>query len=180
LNDSKSEFDVDHKAMHQALDYMMSNPLATTLNAAKKIARLCESEGGLLVMTFHDTPENSSTRYGTKYASLPVAWILLTNLSYFVIVLAGLFGFFSAERGILWWAVLSAFSSWIVVHAIFFGGGRFHFPLMPLFVVFAAQFLVEPKSRYRSMSRIQKSIAYSVLTILCTLWLTETYAIFLV
>jgi 4-amino-4-deoxy-L-arabinose transferase-like glycosyltransferase len=178
FHDSKGEFDVDHKAWRYAVSYIVSNPTASLINVVKKIGRLCESEGGLLVVTFHDDPEDSSTQYGTKYASLPIFWILLTNLPFFLIVLAGVFGFLSAERGRLWWFVLAAATSWLVIHAVFFGGGRFHFPLMPLTAVYAAQFLSEPRKRYEAMSAIQKRNGFVLCTLFCLLWLVEAYVIF--
>lgn len=128
-------------------------------------------------MTFHKTPEDASSRYGTKYASLPLGWILFTNFSYFIVVLAGVFGFISAKSGRLWWICLSVFITWLVVHAVFFGGGRFHFPLMPLMAAYAAQFLSDPKKSYESLSRSRKGIAYIALIILSTLWFVEGYMI---
>ena len=178
FHDSKGEFDVDHKARRYAASYIVSNPIATAINAARKTARLFESEGALLVLTFHEDPDNASTRYGTKYASLPLFWILVTNFSYFVIVLAAIFGFLSAERNKLWWIVLATFTSWIIVHAVFFGGGRFHFPLMPLMTVYAAQFVIEPRRTFQSLSGFRKVFAFSVLTLLCILWIIEACIIF--
>jgi hypothetical protein len=164
--------------LHHAVSYIAGNPVATALNAAKKIGRLFESEGALLVMTFHDAPEDVSIRYGTKYASLPLFWILLTDFSYFIMVLAALFGFLSAERDRLWWIALATLLSWLVIHAVFFGGGRFHFPLMPLMAAYAAQFLSEPRKRHDSLTRLKKSLAYCTLIVLCALWLIEAYVIF--
>ncbi len=178
FHDSKGEFDVDHKALRYAANYIVSNPIATAMNAARKTGRLFESEGALLVLTFYEDPDNASTRYVTKYASLPLFWILVTNFSYFIIVLAAIFGFLSAERKELWWIVLAAFTSWIIVHAVFFGGGRFHFPLMPLITVYAAQFVIEPRRPYQSLSGFRKVLAFSVLTLLCILWIIEACIIF--
>jgi MFS family permease len=178
LNDSKGEFDADRKALRYAASYIVNNPAGTTISAVKKIGRLCESEGALLVLTFHDAPEDLSTQYRTKYASLPLSWILLTNLSFFLLVFAGVFGFISAERGGLWWFVFSAVISWLVIHAVFFGGGRFHFPLMPLAVVYAAQFLSEPRRRYAALSSFQKGNAIAICTLFCLLWFIEAYVIF--
>jgi 4-amino-4-deoxy-L-arabinose transferase-like glycosyltransferase len=175
---SKSEFDNDHEAARAATSYIVNNPIASTIQAAKKIGRLFESEGGLLVMTFHDAPEDVSTHYAAKYASLPLFWILLTNVCYFLIMLAGIFGLFTAEKGRLWWTVISAFVSWLVVHAVFFGGGRFHYPLMPLMALYAAMFLAGPMKRYESLSRFQKGISFTFIGIFCTLWFIEGYMVF--
>ena len=175
---SKREFEADHEALRTAVGYIADNPIASAINAAKKIGRLFESEGGLLVMTFHNAPEDGSTHYGAKYASLPLPWILLTNFCYFLIVLAAVFGLLAAERGRLWWTVISALVSWLVVHAAFFGGGRFHFPFMPLLAVYAAQFLREPRKRYESLSRFKKGIALTAVLAFCTLWFIEGYVVF--
>ena len=178
FHDSKNEFDVDHKALRYAARYIVSNPGTSVLNAAKKTARLFESEGALLVLTFHDAPEDATTSYGAKYASLPLLWILLANLSYFILVIGAIFGFLSTERDALWWLLLAALLSWILIHAVFFGGGRFHFPLMPLIALYAAQFFLDPRSGYRSLSRFRKVVAYGALTLFSSLWLIEAYVIF--
>jgi 4-amino-4-deoxy-L-arabinose transferase-like glycosyltransferase len=175
---AKDEFEADHEALRAAAGYIAGNPVASVINALKKIGRLFESEGGLLVMTFHDAPEDGSTHYVTKYASLPLPWILLTNFCYFIIMIAAIFGLFAAEKGRLWWIVISVLVSWLVVHAVFFGGGRFHFPLMPLAATYAALFLSEPGKRYQALSRFHKGMAFSALAILCTLWFIEGYVVF--
>jgi 4-amino-4-deoxy-L-arabinose transferase-like glycosyltransferase len=174
---SKGEFEADHEALRAAAAYIVGNPATTVMNAAKKMGRLFESEGGLLVMTFHDAPEDSSTRYGAKYASLPLPWIILTNICYFIIMLTAIFGLLSAEKGRLWWIVMSALVSWLIVHAVFFGGGRFHFPLMPLLAAYAAQCLGDPARLYKSLSPIQKGIACTAVVVLCTLWCIEGYVV---
>jgi hypothetical protein len=178
FHDSKGEFDVDHKALRLAVNYSWSNPGATIINAGKKLGRLFESEGSLLVLTFHDDPANQSTHYLQKYASLPVFWIVVTNFSYFFIALAAIFGFLCAPRNKLWWSVLAAFFSWIIVHAVFFGGGRFHFPLMPFLTVYAAHFVAEPRNSLRSLSGFRILVGVLFAAILCSLWIIEAYMVF--
>jgi 4-amino-4-deoxy-L-arabinose transferase-like glycosyltransferase len=178
FQDAHNEFELDHKAFHFAADYIVHHPIATAANAAKKVGRLFESEGGLLVTTFHETPEDASTRYATKYSSLPVFWIGEANVSYFLLTLAALFGFLATDWSRLSSVALCAIFSWLLVHAVFFGGGRFHFPLMPLAAVYAAQFLSDPKRAYASLSRLQKGIALVGAVGFCTLWIIEAYAIF--
>jgi hypothetical protein len=178
LRDTKGEFEADRAALGEAANYIVSNPATSVWNALKKTGRLVESEGALLILTFHDEPEDTSSSYRSKYASLPLGLTLLTNLFYFILVLAGIFGFLSSERNQLWWISLAAFASWIIIHATFFGGGRFHFPLMPFLVVFASQVVMEPRRSFRSLSMAGKVFACSALILLCSLWIIESYLIY--
>jgi hypothetical protein len=137
-----------------------------------------ESEGALLILTFHDASEDTSSSYRLKYASLPIVWTIVTNLFYFILVLSGIFGFLSSERSSFWWISLAAFASWIIIHATFFGGGRFHFPLMPFLVVFASRFFTERKRGLRPLSVAGQIFAWSTLVLLASLWVIELYLVF--
>jgi hypothetical protein len=178
FHDSQGEFDLDSKALRFAANYIWSNPGATIINVCKKLGRLFESEGVLLVLTFHDDPESPSTHYLQKYASLPIVWILATNLAYFIIALAAIFGFLSASRDKLWWIALTAIISSVIVHAIFFGGGRFHFPLMPLLTIYAARCIAEPGNTLKSLTGHKMIVAAILSTLLCSLWIIEAYMVF--
>jgi 4-amino-4-deoxy-L-arabinose transferase-like glycosyltransferase len=177
LGNSKDEFDADQKALQSALGYIAGNPGTFIVNAARKIARLCESEGGLLVWTFHNNPEDSSTHYAAKYASIPLLLDALTNLPYFIIFIAGIFGFLSYKKEQIWWTTALLLASWILLHAVFFGGGRFHFPVMPLVTLFAAIFLGDVRGSVRNLSKSQSLVGIMTTILFITLWIYEEISI---
>jgi 4-amino-4-deoxy-L-arabinose transferase-like glycosyltransferase len=177
LGQSQDEFEADQKAFKSAFGYIASNPGTFIVNAVKKIARLCESEGGLLVWTFHRDPEDPATRYASKYASIPIFLNASTNLPYFIILLAGVFGFLLYRGGTIWWTAVSIFAGWILLHAVFFGGGRFHFPIMPLIAVFAATFFGDFRNPFTNLSKTRLLAGVIVTILFVTLWIYEGISI---
>jgi hypothetical protein len=147
-------------------------------NTAKKAGRFLESEGGLLVLTFDSNPEDTTTHYSSKYASIPLPLTLLTNLSYFFLLILGVVGFLISRRKPIWWFTLSLVVSWVLVHTVYFGGGRFHFPLMPFAATFAALSLGGDKELIRTLPRLQKIIGVIIVLLLTSLWVYEGVLIF--
>ena len=178
LRDAKGEFDADRQAFQWASRYIAGHPGEFAINAVKKLGRLLESEGGLLVLTFHGNPEDSTTHYVSKYASIPLLLTLLTNLSYFIVLILGVVGFLASRRDSIWWFTLSLACSWILVHIVYFGGGRFHFPLMPFAAVFAALCLGGGSEVIKNLPRLEKIIGAVVIVILASLWIYEGVIIF--
>ena len=173
LQGAKSEFEADHMAFQSASEYILQNPGTFVVNAAKKLGRLLESEGGLLVWTFHPSPEDTHTRYAEKYASIPLSLTLSTNLPYLFMMLLGVFGFLASKKDPVWWISSSFAGSWVLLHLIFFGGGRFHFPLMPFVAIYAAQFLSDPWGSWRNLTIAQKLTGIVVALLLVSLWTYE-------
>jgi hypothetical protein len=178
LRDTKGEFDADRRAFRWAVRYIVEHPGRFVVNAVKKLGRLLESEGGLLVLTFHDNPEESATHYASKYASIPLPLTLLTNLPYFLVLILGVIGFLALRRDPIWWFTLSLAASWALVHMVYFGGGRFHFPLMPFASVFAALCLGESRQLIKTLPRLQKIIGAIMILLLASLWICEGVLIF--
>jgi hypothetical protein len=153
--------------------YIVSNPGAFFVNGVKKIAHLFESEGGLLVWSYHDNPEDAGIRYAAKYASLPVVLIVLVNVPYFGFMVAGILGFLAFPREKLWWIFAALLTSWLITHFVFFGGGRFHFPLMPFLAIFSARFLSDYGESLRQLSQTRKIIAAVAIVALLGVWIAE-------
>lgn len=173
LEAAKSEFEADQKAFQSASQYILENPGTFVVNAVKKLGRLFESEGGLLVWTFHPSPEDIHTRYAEKYASIPLSLTLLTNVPYLFMMLLGVFGFLASKKDPIWWISSSLAGSWVLLHLIFFGGGRFHFPLMPFVSIYAALFLSDSWGTWRNLTIAQKLTGIVVVLLLVSLWTYE-------
>ena len=173
-----SEFDADRTAFRWATRYITGHPGRFLVNGVRKLARLFESEGGLLVWTFHPNPEDTLTRYATKYRSIALAWMLVTNLPFFIILLLGVFGFLAAERDPLWWLVVCLFAGWLILHFVFFGGGRFHFPLIPFFAAYAAMFLGDGKTTVKTLPASQWFVGGFVSLILISIWVAEGIVVY--
>jgi 4-amino-4-deoxy-L-arabinose transferase-like glycosyltransferase len=173
LQPARSEIEANKLAFDYAARYIVSNPGTFFVNGVKKIAHLFESEGGLLVWSFHNNPEDAGTRYAAKYASLPVMLIVLVNVPYFGFMVAGILGFLAFPREKLWWIFAALLTSWLITHFVFFGGGRFHFPLMPFLAIFSARFLSDYGESLRQLSQTRKIIAAVAIVALLGVWIAE-------
>ncbi len=178
IDGARDEFDVDRRAFKYAVRYIAENPKSFILNAAKKFGRLFESEGGLLVWSFHSNPEDTASRYATKYASVPLTLKLVVNLPYFLLMLGGLFGFLGAQKDRFWWLASILLASWILLHIVFFGGGRFHFPLMPVMAVFATPFLAGPRVSFAQLSNLQRVVGITASLLFIALWTIEGLSVY--
>ena len=174
LQNAKDEVEADEAAYRYALHYIMDKPGQFLVNGFKKIAHLFSSEGGLLVWSFHNHPEDASERYAMKYASIPLPLIALVNASYIVVVLFGLVGIVSAKKDMLWWFCAGLFACWLATHFLFFGGSRFHFPLMPFFALFAAPALTDLSKTFQRLTTAKKIFLVLAVLGFLSIWIAET------
>lgn len=173
LQDAQSELAADEMAYQYAREYIVKHPGRFVLNGFKKVAHLFSSEGGLLVWSFHPNPEDVSERYAVKYASLSFPLIVLVNLPYITLLLLGIVGLLNARMDTLWWLVVCLFACWIATHFIFFGGSRFHFPLMPLLVLFAAPVALNLRESIIQWPRTKKVLLLLMVGGLVAVWVAE-------
>ncbi|MBI3578028.1 MAG: hypothetical protein HY276_12380 [Ignavibacteriales bacterium] len=178
LQNAKQEFEADRTAFRYATKYIVEHPITFVTNGVKKLAHLFESEGGLLVWSFHGNPEDATTRYSAKYASTSLILNALVNLPYALFLILGVMGFVAAPRDKFWLLTLVLFVSWIITHTIFFGGGRFHFPLMPFFVFFAAYFLTSEPLTFKNIQPTGKAFAILMILFFVSVWIYEATILF--
>ncbi|MCX6135776.1 MAG: hypothetical protein NTU47_18375 [Ignavibacteriales bacterium] len=175
---TKGEFDTDSRAFELGMKYIIDSPGTFVLNAFKKVGHLFESEGGLIVWTFHSHPEDQLSRYSAKYASIPLPLTLLANLPYFIMIIGGIFGFLGSRKNAFWLFAMCLGCTWVALHAVFFGGGRFHFPLMPFAVLFCAIGLTGGIEMIRAMPKVQKMAGGFIVVLFTSLWIYEGIVIF--
>ena len=178
LGSTHGEFDADRQAYDWAVKYIMQNPDRFIVNAVKKLGHLFESEGGLIVWSFHPDPENTQTRYSSKYASIPLALTLFANLPYFLALLLGIVGFLGSRRDSIWWFTACLSGTWLVLHSIVFGGGRFHHPLMPFVVLFAAVSIAGGWTMIKGLTRVQLLAGSFFVFCFVSLWIYEGIAVY--
>lgn len=173
LEGTTNEFEADARARRVAWEFIKNNPGEFAVNAIKKAAHFFESEGGLLVWAFHPSPEEKSVRFATKYGQIPLLLSVLTNLPYMLILILGFLGFVSSTKDELWWIVLASATIWIGIHLVYFGGARFHFPLMPVATAYAALAFFTPFSTFGKLSRYRMIVWSLTVLLLLSLWTYE-------
>jgi len=175
---ARDEVEADRLAFQYATDYVLSNPGSFLVNAVKKIAHLFESEGGVLVWTFSGTPEDASTRFSAKYAALPPALTFALNLPSFLLLIGSILGFLAFPDPKIRWLFVVLLGTWLLTHGIFFGGSRFHFPLMPYVAAFAAWWLSYLPESFRDLSKSRKILAAVAIVALIAVWAYEAIVIY--
>ncbi len=177
LQGAKTEVEADELAYRYGIAYIEDHPTEFVFNGFKKLAHLFSSEGGLLVWSFHDNPEDPSERYALKYASVALWLNALVNIPYAFILIVGLFGFVTSKRDLRWWIFFGLLSCWIATHVVFFGGSRFHFPLLPFFALFAAMILPNFQKTIQNSLPIHKGVFGILLLGLLAIWTAEVLTI---
>jgi len=139
--DSIDEVARDRKAFSLATGYILAHPATFILNGGKKIAHLFRTEGDVLIGSFSWSAPAGVTGFLDRYALIPIIPVVVTNAAYFFVVLLAIAGAFWAPRDGAYWFSCALFGTILLVHFVYFGGSRHHFPLMPIAVLFAASAL---------------------------------------
>ncbi len=178
LEGTGNEFEAEKRASYYAWKYIADHPATFAVNGVKKLAHFFESEGGILVWSFHAQPEAASIRFSIKYREIPLILSLVTNLPYMLLLLGGLLGFLAAKRDALWWIALLVGGIWLSIHLLFFAGSRFHFPLMTIAATYAALALISPLSTFKGLTLLQRVCWLTITVLLFALWTYEWYLVF--
>jgi 4-amino-4-deoxy-L-arabinose transferase-like glycosyltransferase len=174
LQGATTEAQVSRIATDYALAYVQANPGQFLINGVKKLAHLFSSEGALLVWSFYAESETTGKPFATKYATLPLPVVFLTNISYMITLLLGTSGFITlAGRDRQWWFVGAFLFSWLVIHVVFFGGSRFHFPLMPFAALYASNVLVNARQMFSQHSSAHRFVIFGTVLFFLSVWITE-------
>jgi 4-amino-4-deoxy-L-arabinose transferase-like glycosyltransferase len=150
IDDPRRETYVDSAARHQAWQYIKNDPAAFFKRGVLKVMYFYAVDmEGLGYELGQLAAENRSDRY--------IYCAFITEAFYLMVLLFGFFGIFSIyianadvrrpEGFILWATILM----WTAVHFVFFGDGRFHFPIIPMISAFAGLYI-----KYRVDQQLSK------------------------
>jgi len=179
LSDSTiDEITRNQRAMKLATDYVTSSPRMFFLNGVKKVAHVFRSEGDILIGSFADSISFRKVGFKKQYRSVPISVAVATNLSSFLLLLLGIAGFLASERNRLFWFSAVFVISSLLVHFVFFGGSRFHFPFMPFATLYAAFAATSFLDRRFVLSRTGTLSLLACAVVLSTLWTYELILIY--
>lgn len=172
--DDSSESGRDAGEFAGALRYIGSDLARFLRNGALKVAHLFGSEGGMLVWTFHPSPGDPSTRLREKYRASPLWLHLAVSGTYALAMLFGILGVFSYPQGPTRAFFLALLATTLATSFVFYGGGRYHFPLMPFLVLFAAGWVGTTRSPQPPRLEGRRAVAVAVIwTGLAGIWIAE-------
>jgi len=160
-------------AIGAAARYIREHPARFVLMGVAKVARVFGTEGEMIVVSFHENPGNRTTRLREKYRALP-AWLhLLVSGPYALLMLLGSLGFLIYPRDEVRATFLAVLGCWLATHFVFFGGSRFHFPLMPFFALFTAGVLADPAGAVRALAPRRIAATAVIWLGLLSIWAAE-------
>lgn len=153
-------------------EFVRSHPLKTIMLAGKKTAYMFVLDSPVAIALSHGgaTSAESST-YRDLYRQTPLWLLVLINLPYCVLIIAGIAGFSRSYSSSV--VLLLFIGFWLFTHVVYFGGARFHFPILPLFALGAASLSIPVFSQKRRL------IVPGILsTFLLVLWCAEIFTVF--
>lgn len=127
----------DRTAARFAAQFIASHPLKFLALLPRKFAHLFSSESPFAVYLSNPSPVALHEPYFQRYTKTPVMLHAVVNVHYFLFMMLGMIGFIFAPTELIipFRLFLLFVALWIIVALLTFGSPRFHYPLMPLFVV---------------------------------------------
>jgi len=157
----------------QAIDFIKSNPGKFVELGFRKLGYLFSSER-MALLYFMDSPagKTSSQIYSTVN---PVSMILV-NFPYFAVMLAGMWGllmpmkhkFFVAGFIIIWMATMF----------IFVAVPRYHYVLIPFFVIGAVNFFCRGIGEIKNLKPVSKFAGIAFTVFVLAVWASEFYLLY--
>lgn len=162
----RTQGQVDKLAMRQALKFIAANPGLTLQRDIVKFFDFWGLERELI-------SGGDSGFFGSVSKPVLIGLALLLCGSYVLALFAGFFGLVLAppadRRVHLFLLLLSAFVC--ALHTLAFGHSRYHLPLMPLVLIYAASAVVHRKEIWRQRRRWAFALACGLCAVFVTGWL---------
>jgi len=128
---------IDKLAMRYALDYMLAHPGQTAARSAAKFFHFWQLERELVAGARRGL-------WGDFPLPLVLAIAAVILAAYCSVMVLGLFGFAASppENRTMHWFLLLLLAFVTALHSVAFGHSRYHLPLMPIVIVYAAAALL--------------------------------------
>lgn len=174
---SPNEAWTNRTAAIEAITYIASNPMDFAVGFFRKTAHLLRTEGELLVIAFHGSPEDRATSFLQKYSQVPLVLVVLVNLPFIVVLTVGTYSLFAPSRDDLMFLIAWLVAVVFLVHGIFFGGSRFHFPLMPFLAVLSARVIPSIRKSWTELDLLRRFSFLVIIALLIGLWAYEYFLV---
>ena len=168
--DFKNESERDREYFKLGFEYAKQNPLKYVILGFKKIGYLYSSER-MAVLYFTDAkPGETSTQV---YRSVNPLILILVNVPYFIIILSGTWGLLALKKKRFF--IYGFILTWMFTVFIFVALARYHYVLIPFFVLGSVNFISERKNLFSELSLQKKTIGFGFSLFLITVWTAELY-----
>lgn len=180
IEESNPLFNIEDEALRDkeffklGIDYAVNNPHKFLTTGIKKLGYLFSSERMIILyFTKGDGKESTSTQV---YKSVSPVWLALINLPYFIVMSLGLWGLLMMKRKVffLWGMIFS----WLFTFFMFVALARYHYVLIPFFIIGTVYFIYNYKSEFKAIAKWKKATAVVFNLFLLGVWGAEFYLLY--
>jgi hypothetical protein len=164
----------DREFYKLGLDYAIHNPHKFFITGVKKIGYLFSSERMILLyFVKSDSGGKTSTEV---YKSINPFLIALFNIPYFAVMLLGVWGLIALKKKRFF--IYGFMLTWMITFFMFVALARYHYVLIPFFILGTVKFISEYKTIFRELKLSKKIIAVCFDLFLLAVWAGEFYLLY--
>jgi 4-amino-4-deoxy-L-arabinose transferase-like glycosyltransferase len=180
IEESNPLFNIEDEALRDkeffklGIDYAIHNPHKFLITGIKKLGYLFSSERMIILyFTKGDGKESTSTQV---YKSVNPLLIALINIPYFIVMSLGLWGLFMMRKKMFFiWGMIF---SWLFTFFMFVALARYHYVLIPFFIIGTVYFIYNYKSEFSPIAKWKKATAVFFNLFLLVVWGAEFYLLY--
>lgn len=180
IEESNPLFNIQDEAIRdkafykEGINYAIHNPHKFFITGIKKIGYLFSSERMILLyFVKSDTSGKTSTEV---YKAINPFLIALFNIPYFLVMLMGIWGLVAIKKKTFF--IYGFIIIWMLTFFIFVALARYHYVLIPFFVLGTVKLLSENKYLFRELNLSRKIFAICFNLFLIGVWASEFYLLY--
>ena len=157
----------------QAIDFIKNNPAKFIELGFRKLGYLFSSERMVLLYFMDSPPGMSSTQI---YRTVSPVYMIIVNLPYFAVILAGAWGLLLPMKHKFF--TVGFIITWMATMFVFVALPRYHYVLIPFFVIGAVNLFSRGFGKLRSMKAVSKFAGAAFTLFLLAVWAAEFYLLY--
>ena len=173
LFNEKDEIKRDKEFYKRGIDYAVHNPGKFLVTGVKKLGYLFSSER-MIILYFADDPGGETST--ELYRSVNPFFNALVNIPYFIIMLLGTWGLLAIRKSKFF--IYGLILTWMTTIFIFVALSRYHYVLIPFFVIGTANAIYLGKRLFSELNLTKKIIGAGFTLFLLGVWASEFYLLF--
>jgi hypothetical protein len=173
LFEAPDEIKSEREFRRQAIDYIMNNPIRFIELGFRKLGYLFSSER-MALLYFAESPAGMTSTQ--VYRTVNPLLLAIVNIPYFVVMLAGAWGLLLPMKNKFF--VVGFIATWMITMFIFVALPRYHYVLIPFFVIGAVNLLQRGVSSVKAMPSRTKFAGIVFTLFLLSVWISELYLLY--
>jgi hypothetical protein len=154
--------------------YAIHNPHKFLVTGIKKLGYLFSSER--LILLYFTKADSTGKTSTDVYRSINPFWIALFNIPYMIIMLFGIWGLLALKKKRFF--IYGFIFTWMLTFFIFVALARYHYVLIPFFVIGTIKLISEYRTIFRELNIPKKIIGVCFSLFLIVVWTGEFYLLY--